>query len=202
MVKWSCGSSLCFNNFSTDLEKKTNLRAYGLPSDESMQRKYQAFFKTTGFNWERGHICNEHWSSEKDQYDMPDIILTKKMYETIKDKYEKARKRFTGAKKPTKAQRDRYINAKKKYQTASSIFSSTSSSILTTRKVKDHKENQEQSFHHPHHQLLRNPCRRQQHSIIIISIVVLLSWGFRERTINRKNQKFRKSAEGQKWKAE
>ena len=128
MVKWSCGSSLCFNNFSTDLEKKTNLRAYGLPSDESMQRKYQAFFKTTGFNWERGHICNEHWSSEKDQYDMPDIILTKKMYETIKDKYEKARKRFTGAKKPTKAQRDRYINAKKKYQTASSIFSSTSSS--------------------------------------------------------------------------
>ena len=84
--------------------------------DKSLQAEYKRIFKTDGFNWSKGQICGAHWSSggRKSPQDLPDIPLPIEQYELLKVKYEKAKKIYTAAKRPTDKQVQSYKNAKKK----------------------------------------------------------------------------------------
>ena len=136
MVNWFCSSSLCFNSYRSKDKEGRSLKYYRLPSDESTQRKYETFFKTTGFNWKYGHICCEHWSSggRNSPSEMPDVLLTQEMYDLIKLKHIRAKKKYNSAKNPTPKQRASFLKAKKKLRTATSIIQASSSiSIPSTR---------------------------------------------------------------------
>ena len=75
MVKWSCSSSLCFNNVKS-IEKDGNpFTFYRLPRLEILQGKYSKILKTEGMNWKEGHICGAHWSKgyRESTLHLPDI---------------------------------------------------------------------------------------------------------------------------------
>lgn len=59
-----------------------------------------SIFKTSGFNWSKGHICSAHWSSgfRKDINDLPDVPVPPDQVTKIKQKYINAIKRFNSAK--------------------------------------------------------------------------------------------------------
>ena len=59
MVKWYCASALCFNNFKSKDSNGLFIKHYRLPRSESVQKIYMRLFKTSGMNWEKGHM----WSS-------------------------------------------------------------------------------------------------------------------------------------------
>ena len=63
----------------------------------------------------RTYICGAHWSScgRKSPEDLPDISLPVAQYELLKAKYERAKKIYTAAKRPTDKQVQSYKNANK-----------------------------------------------------------------------------------------
>ena len=127
MVNWYCSSSLCFNNFKSKDKDGNPLKFYRLPSDKNVQSEYQRFFKTTGINWRKGHICAAHWScgERKTPQDLPDVAVPVAQYELMKIKYERAKKTFDTACDPTTKQKLAYKNAKQKLNTATKIFKNT-----------------------------------------------------------------------------
>ena len=90
-MKWFCSSSLCFNNFRT-VGKNKSLTYYRLPRDEGFQKNYQKMFKTDGMNFEKGHICSEHWSGgvRENPEHLPDIIVPKSQLRKLKQKLHNA----------------------------------------------------------------------------------------------------------------
>ena len=42
-----------------------DIKHYPLPTNADIQRQYIKIFKTGGFNWKKGRICGENWSSEE-----------------------------------------------------------------------------------------------------------------------------------------
>ena len=125
MVHWSCSSSLCFNNYKTVNEKGESIKCYRLPREKSIQAEYRKFFKSSGFNWNKGYICASHWSSgeRKSSSDLPDVAVPKKQYDLLKLKYQRAKKTYQSSKKPTDKQTLAFKNAKRKLTTAMKIFS-------------------------------------------------------------------------------
>ena len=89
MVKWSCSSSLCFNNYTTRNKNNELLKYYRLPRAPELQSLYTKVFKTDGMNWTKGHICEAHWSSgfRKDTDDLPDIAVPKDQLNKLEQKY-------------------------------------------------------------------------------------------------------------------
>lgn len=137
MVKWYCSSSLCYNNYKTT-DDGSKIKFYRLPTDKSMQMKYKSFFKTSGFNWQYGHICAKHWSSgeRSDPSVMPDVVITEACFGKIKLKFIRAKKAFQAAKDPTPTQRKTYHTARKKYRTACSIMRNVNKPEKKRREIK------------------------------------------------------------------
>ena len=80
-----------------------DIKHYPLPTNADIQRQYKKIFKTGGFNWKKGHICGEHWSSgeRKSEYDIPDVPLPDSQLELIKEKYKRAKNTYDKAANPT-----------------------------------------------------------------------------------------------------
>ena len=89
MVKWFCSSALCFNNSKSRDSKGETLKYYRLPREEIIQAEYCKIFRTSGVNWEKGHICSTHWRSEirKNASDLPDIAVPSDAYTKLQEKW-------------------------------------------------------------------------------------------------------------------
>ena len=92
MPKWSCCSSLCFDNYQTKDENVEPLKYYRLPRDKNLQKEYQKILNTSGINWKQGHICCQHWScgERKTPTTLPDVPVTK----VIKEQYNKLKIKY------------------------------------------------------------------------------------------------------------
>lgn len=129
MVKWCCSSALCFNNHRT--KTKINgkpLKFYRLPSSKKTQILYQRLFRTTGMNFEHGHICGEHWMNgiRKNADSVPEIIVPVTQFTKLKDKLRNYKSRYESSKDESeKLKLQSKLNLfKKKYQAALSILNS------------------------------------------------------------------------------
>jgi hypothetical protein len=126
MVKWSCASVLCFNNYASKDSSGQLLKFYRLPRLESVQKIYMKLFMTSGMNWENGHICGDHWSKERENSNvLPDIIIPENQYEKICEKHTLAKKTFDSYKNPNEKLKLRYKTAKRKFEVATQIKNST-----------------------------------------------------------------------------
>ena len=103
MVKWYCASALCFNNFKSKDSNGLFIKYYRLPRSESVQKIYMRLFKTSGMNWEKGHICRAHWSKKERENlnDLPDIIIPDDLYEKICKKHSLAKIKLDSYKNPS-----------------------------------------------------------------------------------------------------
>ena len=103
MVKWYCASALCFNNFKSKDSNGLFIKYYRLPRSESVQKIYMKLFKTSGMNWEKGHIYGAHWSKKERENpnDLPDIIIPDDQYEKICKKHSLAKKKLDSYKNPS-----------------------------------------------------------------------------------------------------
>ncbi len=126
MVKWSCASSLCFNNYSSVFEKPW-LTGYRLPRKVHLKNAYCKLFKTQGMNFKSGFICSEHWSDNVrvNTEHLPDVIVPSSQLEKLKTKLDNARQKLR--KNPPKSERKKFRILQKKYQTAISITSANNS---------------------------------------------------------------------------
>ena len=131
MVKWSCASALCFNNYTTKDINGIPLNFYRLPRDKSIQSEYMRIFKTSGMNWKRGHICGAHWSNgvRENSSQLPSIVVTLKQLNKLKAKYELAEKTYKSSTKPNEQEINRYKNAKRKFEVAQSIITTPAKKI-------------------------------------------------------------------------
>ncbi len=70
---WNCCQALCTNNYSS----QPQIKAYRLPPDIKIQKKYASALKTDGVNWCKAYVCSSHWSGgEKLSHDhIPDIAI-------------------------------------------------------------------------------------------------------------------------------
>ena len=120
MVKWSCASALCFNNYTSRDKEGRPLKYYRLPRDVKLQTEYSRIFKTSGINWKKGHICSAHWSSNesKDTTHLPDIAVPSDQLLKLELKYQNAKTRYNKASNPTDAQKLTLKKSKRKYETA------------------------------------------------------------------------------------
>ena len=141
MVKWSCSSSLCFNNYTTRNKNNELLKYYRLPRAPELQSLYMKIFKTDGMNWTKGHICEAHWSSgfRKDTDDLPDIAVPKDQLNKLEQKYiatyVKAKKILTSAKTQSVKQKLCYKRAKQKFETASLLSTNKPTKNMVRRKI-------------------------------------------------------------------
>ena len=140
MVKWFCSSALCYNNYNSKDASGQPLSYYRLPRDESTQSAYRKIFKTTGMNWEKGHICSAHWSSGKRQNtkDLPNIVIPADQFEKIKQIYEAAQDLISKYKNPTEKLKTQLKNAKRKYELALQIIASPGPSHSSRTPVERH----------------------------------------------------------------
>ena len=114
MVKWSCASALCFNNYKTRDSKGQALKFYRLPRAEDVQRSYKVLFHTTGMNWKNGHICSAHWSNGRENSEhLPDIIVPEDQYNKLLNKCTTAKSSLDSYKNPSEKLKLRYKNAKR-----------------------------------------------------------------------------------------
>ena len=115
MPHWSCSSVLCFNNHQAKDGNGGKMRKYRLPTDSDNQAAYARLFKITeSFNWKPGFICNAH-----------SVLLPPDHFETLKNKYQRAKSMFTSAAKPTQMQRRTYQKAEEKFEAAKKICKSS-----------------------------------------------------------------------------
>lgn len=138
MVKWYCSSSLCLNNFRTKKDGK-KLKFYRLPTSKKTQSIYTRLFRTTGMNWENGHICGEHWLSglRPTSDSLPDIIVPETQLAKIKKKLDNYKKRHAACVDGPEKQK---INSKlkiftKKYKAASSIVTNSNKPKRSNRRL-------------------------------------------------------------------
>ena len=119
-MKWFCSSALCFNNFTSKDKNGAPLKYYRLPRDEMLQREYCKVFNTRGMNWEKGHICCAHWSSNerKNTSDLPDVPVPTDQFEKLQIKYKTAENILKKASKSTSAMKTRFKISKRKYEIA------------------------------------------------------------------------------------
>ena len=74
ILKWS-GFALLRYVITTFVLKL--IKYYRLPSNPNSQNEYQRILMTTGINWEKEHICAEHWTKEYrgNIEDLPDVTV-------------------------------------------------------------------------------------------------------------------------------
>ena len=128
MVKWSCASVLCYNNYKTKDVNGEAIKYYRLPADENIRLLYGKMFKTSGINWSRGHICGAHWvtGERKSSNDIPEIAVPEDQLQKITEKYHRARNLLKRYKNPPSAIKTRYNAAKRKFEAASKISTNIS----------------------------------------------------------------------------
>lgn len=95
---------------------------YRLPRDLKIQKEYEKLFKTKGFNWKKGHICCEHWTTkQRDSPDhLPDVIVPDGQLQKIKEFVERAKLR--NLKKPCSKNKKNLVLANRKLSAAMSIL--------------------------------------------------------------------------------
>ena len=95
MVKWFCSSALCFNNFTSKDCNGRPLKYYCLTREESIQPKYKKIFQTDGINWNKDHICLDHWSHKERKVLMmrkETVIMIRLIFQFLQTNYRKSRK--------------------------------------------------------------------------------------------------------------
>ena len=127
MVKWSCASALCFNNYQSKDSNGAPILYYRLPRTDEIKRSYMRLFQTTGMNWKHGHICAAHWSKGRENAShLPDIIIPTDQYEKILDKYNTAKRTLGLYKTPNENLKLRYKKVKRKLEVANKLINQIS----------------------------------------------------------------------------
>ena len=123
MVKWSCSSSLCFNNYKSKDKDGKPLCYYRLPRLEKLQIHYTKILKTEGMNWKDGHICSAHWTKgyRESTFDLPDVPVPGDQLKKLKQKYWNAQKIVSSAKIPSVKQKATLKKSKRRYEVAVQI---------------------------------------------------------------------------------
>ena len=55
-MKWTCSSSVQYNNYRTKLDKGGKIIYYRLSGNPETQSEHQKLQKTTRINYDKGHI--------------------------------------------------------------------------------------------------------------------------------------------------
>jgi hypothetical protein len=128
MVKWTCASSMCFNNFTSKDANGKPIGFYRLPRVVAIQNEYNFFFKTVRMNWDHGHICAAHWSNGRESAtSLPDIFIPKDQYNKIVEKYNIAKETYVKYKNPSDSIKSRLKVAKQKFEMATEVLNDLSS---------------------------------------------------------------------------
>ena len=92
MMGWFCCSSLCTNNSKTRRNGQP-INYYRLPRDVNIQGEYRRILKTDNINWDKGHICSDHWSGNirENSTHLPDLCVSQSQIQTLKAKYTRAK---------------------------------------------------------------------------------------------------------------
>ena len=156
MVKWSCASPLCFNNFRTRSDKGEGINKYRLPRDKSIIEAYKRILRTNVLNVEYGYICAEHWSKgyRTDTKDLPDVPVPKSQVNVITKKYNLAKERFRQLKIPKFSDKKCLNNIKEKYQLAIRLTSENFPSTSISTPCSKHKA--------PKLRVLSSPLKRKR----------------------------------------
>ena len=135
-MKWFCSSSLCFNNFNSKKSNGESLNYYRLPRDPDLQRQYRAILRSDRLNWEKGHLCGEHWSSgvRASSSDLPDVPVPHSQLLKIEEKYKKAKARVSPS-NPNPVAMKKARELKVKLSLAKQLASSAHCSTPSTTKI-------------------------------------------------------------------